>query len=60
MSGGSVMAALGVSWREESVRAPSANGFQTEPYERYLSVNTVAATGAVTVPVSTSRGVVTN
>jgi iron complex outermembrane receptor protein len=46
MSGGSVMAALGVSWREESVRAPSANGFQTDPYERYLSVNTVAATGS--------------
>ena len=44
-SGGEVIAAFGLSWRNEEVHAPSANGFQNDPYERYLSVNTVAATG---------------
>ncbi len=44
-SGGDVVAAFGIAYREESVHAPSANGFQNDPYERYLSVNTVAATG---------------
>jgi len=39
------MGAFGLAWREESVNAPSANGFKQDPYERYLSVNTVAANG---------------
>lgn len=43
--GGDVMGAFGLAWREESVNAPSANGFKQDPYERYLSVNTVAAKG---------------
>ncbi|MCJ7590415.1 MAG: TonB-dependent receptor [Woeseiaceae bacterium] len=45
MPGGDVIGAIGVAYREESVNAPSANGFKTDPYERYLSVNTVAAKG---------------
>ena len=45
MGGGEVIGAFGVAYREESVNAPSANGFKEDPYERYLSVNTVAAKG---------------
>jgi iron complex outermembrane receptor protein len=45
MSGGDVIGAIGIAYREESVNAPSANGFKTDPYERYKTVNTVAATG---------------
>lgn len=44
-SGGDVIGAFGLAYREESVNAPSANGFKNDPYERYLSVNTVAASG---------------
>ncbi|MCH8059421.1 MAG: TonB-dependent receptor [Proteobacteria bacterium] len=44
-SGGDVIGAVGVAWREESVNQPSANGFKQDPWERYLSVNTVAAKG---------------
>jgi iron complex outermembrane receptor protein len=49
MQGGSVVGAVGVAWREESVDAKSANGPKADPYERYLSVNTVAAEGSRTV-----------
>ena len=45
MSGEDVIGAFGLAYREESVNAPSANGFKPDPYERYLSVNTVAAKG---------------
>ena len=45
MSGGDVMGAFGLAYREESVNAPSANGFKQDPYERYKTVNTVAASG---------------
>ena len=46
MSGGAMQGAIGVAYREESVDAPSANpNIVTDPYERYLSVNTVAAKG---------------
>jgi iron complex outermembrane receptor protein len=46
LPGGSLVVAAGLSYREESVSAPSANGPKTDPYERYLSVNTVAAEGS--------------
>lgn len=49
MPGGDVIGAVGVAWRREQVHAPSANGAKEDPYERYLSVNTVAATGSRTV-----------
>jgi iron complex outermembrane receptor protein len=45
LGGGSLIAAVGLAYREESVFAPSANGYKLDPYERYLSVNTVAAKG---------------
>ena len=45
MSGGDVLGAFGFAYREESVNAPSANGFKQDPYERYKTVNTVAAAG---------------
>lgn len=45
MSGGEVIGAFGLSYREESVNQPSANGYKEDPWERYLSVNTVAAAG---------------
>lgn len=45
MSGGDVIGAFGLAYREESVDAPSANGQKQDPWERYLSVNTVAAQG---------------
>jgi len=43
--GGDVIGALGVAYREESVDWPTANGFKNDPYERYLSVNSVATEG---------------
>jgi len=46
LPGGSLVAAVGVSYRREEVNAPSANGPKADPYERYLSVNTVAAAGS--------------
>jgi iron complex outermembrane receptor protein len=46
MPGGDVIGAFGLAYREESVNAPSANGVKQDPWERYLSVNTVAANGA--------------
>lgn len=46
MSGGPVVGAVGAAWRREEVNAPSANPAKADPYERYLSVNTVAATGS--------------
>jgi iron complex outermembrane receptor protein len=45
MPGGDVIGAFGVSYRDEQVDQPSANPNQSDPYERYLSVNTVAANG---------------
>jgi iron complex outermembrane recepter protein len=45
LPGGDVIGAVGVAYREESVDAPSANGPKSDPYERYFSVNTVAASG---------------
>ena len=45
MSGGDAIGAIGFAYREESVNAPSANGFKQDPYERYKTVNTVAAKG---------------
>lgn len=46
MGGGDVIGAIGVAYREESVNAPSANPKKEDPWERYLSVNTVAAAGS--------------
>lgn len=46
MPGGEVIGAVGLAWRREEVNAPSANGPKEDPYERYLSVNTVAAAGS--------------
>ncbi len=45
LAGGSLVAAVGAAWRREEVDAPSANDAKADPFERYLSVNTVAATG---------------
>lgn len=45
MGGGEVIGAFGVAYREESVNWPTANGFQNDPYERYLSLNSVATQG---------------
>lgn len=49
LPGGTLIAAVGLAYRKESVNAPSANGWKQDPYERYLSVNTVAAKGSRTV-----------
>lgn len=46
LPGGDVIGAVGLSFRSEEVNAPSANGPKQDPYERYLSVNTVAAAGS--------------
>ena len=44
--GGTAIGAVGLAWRREEVNAPSANGSKEDPYERYLSLNTVAAAGS--------------
>lgn len=46
MSGGEVIGALGIAYREESLNAPSANGPKDDPYDRYLGVNSVSANGS--------------
>ncbi len=45
MWGGTMIAAAGVSYREESLYSPSANPPKQDPYARYLSMNAVAAAG---------------
>lgn len=46
MGGGTMQGAFGMAYREESVDNPSANpNIVTDPYERYLSVNTVSTEG---------------
>ena len=46
LPGGAVIGAFGVAYREEEVDAPSANGPKSDPYERYIGINTVAASGS--------------
>jgi len=47
LPGGSLQGALGVSHREESIDAPSANpGNPTAPYQRYFSINAVGTRGS--------------
>jgi iron complex outermembrane receptor protein len=47
MPGGPLQAALGASYREESITAPSANpANDSAPYERYYSLNAVGTSGS--------------
>jgi iron complex outermembrane receptor protein len=47
LSGGPLQAALGASYREESINAPSANPQNdTAPYQRYYSINAVGTQGS--------------
>jgi iron complex outermembrane receptor protein len=47
LSGGNMQAAVGVSYREESIDAPSGNpANDTAPYTRYYSINAVGAEGS--------------
>jgi iron complex outermembrane receptor protein len=46
LPGGDLYAAVGYAYRKEKLTAPSANGFQQDPYQRYLSLNPVAASGS--------------
>jgi iron complex outermembrane receptor protein len=47
LPGGPLQAALGVSYREESITAPSANpANDSAPFERYYSLNAVGTSGS--------------
>jgi iron complex outermembrane receptor protein len=47
MGGGPLQAAVGISYRDESINAPSANpANDRNPYDRYLSMNAVGTKGA--------------
>jgi iron complex outermembrane receptor protein len=46
LAGGPIQAAVGVSYRDESINAPSANGANdSSPYERYTGYNSVGTAG---------------
>ncbi len=50
LSGGSMQVAVGASYREESIDAPSANpANNSAPYERYYSINAVGTAGSRSV-----------
>lgn len=52
LPGGPLQAAIGLSYRKESVDAPSANpptSLTGDPFERYYGLNSVGATGSRTV-----------
>jgi iron complex outermembrane recepter protein len=47
LPGGPLQAAVGASYREESINAPSSNpGADSAPYTRYYSINAVSAKGS--------------
>ncbi|HEV7606771.1 MAG TPA: TonB-dependent receptor [Steroidobacteraceae bacterium] len=47
LPGGAMQAALGVSYREESITSPSANPANlSSPYDRYYSINAVGTSGS--------------
>ena len=47
LAGGPLQAAIGASYREESINAPSANGANlSAPAQRYFSINAVGTAGA--------------
>jgi len=45
LPGGTMYAAVGASYREESLLQPNANPWHPDPYSRYVSMNTVGANG---------------